>query len=365
MTPEAGQEQGTWREKLEWIAAQAHSACVASAAFSGGIRYHDNKDINVCNGPSCKRWQALQPILNALEADRTLAVDLAEALAAKCPWCRDQGQEGVEDRGYEVWTGSRADIGVPRRASHGYKECQLSDDEAALLARAKALCPVHGQPAAAIRAILDDAKYGIAEEARQGFEGIAAGNSRSVQRRKAAQRGEPAPEFEPAAADWQRVTQQVTDLARKVAQAASPLSPTPEQNEWQRHATSKGMRWLTPEGADITSDELLPILNTLTRSLAEAASARDGWWKQACEDAAREVAATTRAEAAEAALKVAEGKAALADWWAECATAGGDTARATEVAMWLDVLDNMRDSDDRNMQADIRDWLARYDSLHS
>jgi cell division septum initiation protein DivIVA len=62
---------------------------------------------------------------------------------------------------------------------------------------------------------------------------------------------------------------------------------------------------------------------------------------------------------------------ALADWWSTSAVEDDpdeDTvSRAEEVAMWLDVVDEIRrnqglDSTD-DMQAEIRDWLARYRSL--
>lgn len=51
--------------------------------------------------------------------------------------------------------------------------------------------------------------------------------------------------------------------------------PAPVQGEWQRVATHRGMRWLTPEGTEITSDELLPRLNALQQRLAEAERERD------------------------------------------------------------------------------------------
>ncbi len=51
---------------------------------------------------------------------------------------------------------------------------------------------------------------------------------------------------------------------------------------------------------------------------------------------------------------------ALVAWWLSGGTPESDAmglSRADEVAVWLDRLDDMRESDDRDMQRDIRVWI--------
>ena len=54
-----------WQEQLAQVAGQAHSACVAVAAFTNRERYHDSPNIEECNGPSCVWYRQLKADLLA------------------------------------------------------------------------------------------------------------------------------------------------------------------------------------------------------------------------------------------------------------------------------------------------------------
>ena len=59
------QKQRRWLDRL---AGQAHSALVANAAFGHSPRYHDDMDMDKCNGPSCQWYRDAKAELNVLES---------------------------------------------------------------------------------------------------------------------------------------------------------------------------------------------------------------------------------------------------------------------------------------------------------
>ena len=80
-----------WQEQLELLAGQAHSACVAVAAYVTGVEYHDSADLETCNGPSCLWYRELRDrILAALNSQEQHAWPFTEP---ESKWTKDQWRQ--------------------------------------------------------------------------------------------------------------------------------------------------------------------------------------------------------------------------------------------------------------------------------
>lgn len=87
----AEETERTWQEELWWIASQAHSSAVAVAARITGAVYHDNMDLRLCNGDSCKRFVALELALDS-QVRNGEALAEAGSHAPSCQWWQGDGQ---------------------------------------------------------------------------------------------------------------------------------------------------------------------------------------------------------------------------------------------------------------------------------
>lgn len=154
-------------------------------------------------------------------------------------------------------------------------------------------------------------------------------------------------------------------VAKEITTPTAPVTPDAgEEGAWhfldKRSKAIANREGLKLEFASHQDAEIgRQVLNTQADTIAALEAERDD------EVAGSELLAH-RLRKAEARVSVLEAKAGLADWWGTPATEDGDTSRALEVALWLDVVDEQvldKDPLDSNMQPGIRAWQAEYDAL--